>query len=526
MVFSFIFIIVIAAGVGRVPPRPISMVIPKLRRRAASSLPTKLTILRYLWVMLLVFSVAFVFFTFATFAKTKQETVPIFDRTNYHTQIRSEGKTDGQAISPALGATFDEDGELLSSPGSNLPQQDNVFTPEHVLNGRLDDYVSLPVIDDNVTYENIQERVKNAIARKVGEPFGLLHQGTPPGHDAVMGLATYHEDDVEVFRKLVGSLRTAGFDGHIILGVTPSITNTVQSYLIKMDVTFYGVEKVPCDKSITDGGEGGVRNTCAKGVENLTVEKGRFEMSRQWLHACKACTGWVLLMDTRDIFFQRPPFTGIPPPDKSPYDLLLIEEIAPYSQPKRENPRTDMTSLSNGWYQGSDGGCYGHHYHKKYADRAILCSGTIIGNRRGIDRFLAVFVDEFLENNKKPNLICKSSETPDQLILQPTYYSGYFGDFERTRTSPWGAGPVNTIGVPCVRSGVHSSLDLTEFDKESGLILNPNVKDGHPLRIAPIIHQYDRCDDWIIPFHNRYDKELFGGPLEEQKPVSWKVGAV
>ncbi len=184
-------------------------------------------------MMSLVFSVAFVFFTFTTFAKTKQETVPILssDRTNYHTQIRSEGKTDGLAISPSFGATFDEDGELLRSPGSNLPQQDNVFTPEHVLNGRLDDYVSLPVIDDNVTYENIQERVKNAIARKVGEPFGLLHQGTPPGHDAVMGLATYHEDDVEVFRKLVGSLRTAGFNGHIILGVIPSITNTVQSIL-------------------------------------------------------------------------------------------------------------------------------------------------------------------------------------------------------------------------------------------------------------------------------------------------------
>ena len=325
------------------------MVIPNPRRAAASSLPAKLTILRYLyWVVLLVFSVAFVFFTFATFAKTKQEAVLVLssDHTNRHTKIRSEGKTDGQAISPAVGAFFDEDGELLSSPGSNLRQQDQIFTPQHVLNGRLDDYVSLPVFDDNVTYENIKERVNNAIARTVGEPFGLMHQGTPPGHDAVMGLATYHEDDVEVFRKLVGSLRTAGFDGHIILGVTPSITNTVQSYLIKMDVTFYGVEKVPCDKSITDGGEGGVRNTCAKGVENLTVEKGRFEMSRQWLHACKACTGWVLLMDTRDIFFQRPPFTGIPPPDKSPYDLLLIEEIAPYSQPKRENPRTDITSLT------------------------------------------------------------------------------------------------------------------------------------------------------------------------------------
>lgn len=95
------------------------------------------------------------------------------------------------------------------------------------------------MLDENVTYEKIQDRVKKSIARKVDEPHGLMHQGTPPGHDAVMGLATYPEDDVEVFRKLVGSLRTAGFDGHIILGVTPSISDRVKSYLIKMDFLWY-----------------------------------------------------------------------------------------------------------------------------------------------------------------------------------------------------------------------------------------------------------------------------------------------
>jgi len=500
------------------------MVAPRFSRRGAlSPMPSTFKILRMSLFFSLVFSVVFVasvFFTFDTVAEMRKDVVRILAPAK---TVKIQGKPEGLAITSAIGATFDDDGELLISPGSKLPLQNNIFTPQHVLDGRLYDYVSLPVFDENVTYENIQERVKKSIARQVGEPCGLMHQGTPPGHDAVMGLATYHQDDVEVFRLLVGSLRTAGFDGHIILGVTPFISDKVKSYLIKMDVTFYGVDKVPCDESITDGGEGGVRNTCAKGVEYLTVEKGRFEMSRQWLHACKLCTGWVLVMDTRDIFFQRPPFAGMPPPDKSMYDLLFIEEIAPYSQPKQGNPRTDVTSLHNGWYQGSDYGCYGHNYHVRYPDRAILCSGTIIGNRKGIDRFLAVFVDEFLENMKKPNLICKSSETPDQLILQPMYYSGYFGDIERTRTSPWGAGPVNTIGVPCVRSGVHSSLDLTEFDKDSGLILNPNVKDDHPMRVAPIIHQYDRCHDWIHPFFRKHDMELFGGPLEQQKNLTWTV---
>jgi hypothetical protein len=45
------------------------------------------------------------------------------------------------------------------------------------------------------------------------------------------------------------------------------------------------------------------------------------------------------------------------------------------------------------------------------------------------------------------------------------------------------------------------------------------------MRIAPIVHQYDRCPDWIYPFFDKYDKEIFGGPLDQQKTVSWKAEA-
>jgi len=405
-----------------------------------------------------------------------------------------------------------------------------LHTPEHIANGNIQDYISLPVLDDNVTWHDIDARVQRAIAREINVPYGLMHQGYSPGHDVVMGLASYPQA-MSTFRVLVGSLRKTGFDGHIILGVHPQIPQDEQEYLKKMDVTFYAVEFADCDESLMAGTDQGnfVRAKCSKGIEYLTLEKGRFEMKRQWLHACKECTGWVLAMDTRDAFFQAPPFSGMPPPDDSPYDLLFIEEVAPYSQPNKPNKRDTIPILSNSFYQGSDAGCYGHDFHKKYGDRAVLCSGTIIGNRKGMDRFLAVFVDEFLENNSKSLEICRSSETPDQLILQPMYYSGRFGDYERTRTSPWGTGPVNTIGIPCVdnrdRSApVYGALDLTEFDSETGLILNLNLNDGHPARISPIVHQFDRCTAWIKPFFEKYDEKLFGGvntPLDEVKPVPW-----
>ena len=58
---------------------------------------------------------------------------------------------------PYIGATYDEDGELLSSTSSSDILPNVAFTPDNVLYGKLDQYVSLPVLDDNVTYDNIQE---------------------------------------------------------------------------------------------------------------------------------------------------------------------------------------------------------------------------------------------------------------------------------------------------------------------------------------------------------------------------------
>ena len=431
----------------------------------------------------------------------------------------SRGGTKGRAIKGKLGA---------GGGGGGV-----YHTPETVLAGKLDQYISLPVLDDNVTYKDIQARVRRAMARKVNTPLGLMHKGNPPGHDVVMGLASF-DPALQIFRILVGSLRQSGYDGHIILGVRPEIPKDEQEYLKKMDVTFYGLETFDCDESITDSTAeySVVRGKCAKGVEYLTLEKARFALSRQWLHACKECTGWALTMDTRDLFFQAPPFIGMPPPDKSPYDLLFIEEATPYTQPDKPNKRPHITVLSDSVYQGSDEGCYGHHFHKKYPDRAVLCSGTVIGNRKGMDRFLAVFVDEFLENSVKNLTICRTGETPDQFVLQPLYYSGYFGEFERTRTSPWGTGPINTIGIPCADDRdrpniVYGSMDLTEFDAATGLILNINLKDGDPARIAPVVHQFDRCSPWIDKFFEKYDEKLFGGintPLDQVIPVPWLKG--
>jgi hypothetical protein len=397
------------------------------------------------------------------------------------------------------------------------------FTPEEFKAGHLDKYVNLPIIPQSTTYEIIQTSVTKAINRPVDKPYGLVHEAHPPGHNVVMGLASY-PNAMGIFERMVGSLRTTGYDGHIILGVHSNITVNEQEYLKKMGVTFYTVEYVTCDKSIqVKGNDKGmvVRSLCAKGLEKLKLEWGRFEMCRQWLHACDKCTGWALVMDTRDVFFQANPFGRLPSVETSPYDLLFIEEISKHTCPKKKqeeecDPKRYYTLENNRHYRSRAGMCYGDYYELDMLQRPILCSGTIVGTREGIDRFLAVFVDEFYRNNQKdPNKRCRSPHTTDQFILQYMYYTGKFGVFDRTATAPWGTGPINTIGHACVNNNLppndaHSATDLTEFDNATGFIMN--IHEGV---ISPVLHQFDRCHNWIQPFFGNHP-ELFAA-----KGASW-----
>merc|ERR1712032_1666799 len=127
-------------------------------------------------------------------------------------------------------------------------------------------------------------------------------------------------------------------------------------------------------------------------------------------------------------------------------------------------------------------------------DRPILCSGTVVGTSRGMHRFLSVLVDEFRSNNKRGPQ-CRSPTTTDQWTMNYLYYKGRFGFVHRTRTLPWGTGPVLTVGKPCVNSvlehNANSQKDMMTFDSK-GLVLNP-----YDESVAPTLHQWDRCRGWI-----------------------------
>ena len=343
-----------------------------------------------------------------------------------------------------------------------------------------------PVPFDNI----VQKSAEEASKRTVSQPYGLRHMAFPSGQDAVMGLAVYY-NNLRLFRRVVGSLRFTGYDGHIILGVSPKLTLKEEEYLKRMNVTYYTVYIVDCDLSISVGRNvsGLVRGKCSKGLERLKLEWGRFEMARQWLHACDSCFGYIMVVDTRDIFFQSNPFENMSPAALAKHDLFFIEEIAPHSCPVNDSDRSFIAG--NFRNKAHIVPCYGLEAYKMYLKRPVLCSGTVYGTNTGMKRFLSILVDEFYKNSASKNMKCRSPSTTDQWTMNYLYYHGRFGSYEKTRTLPWGTGPVQTIGKPCVKNKKTGQSDMVKV--KNGYIVNIHEHD----KIVPVIHQFDRCFPWI-----------------------------
>lgn len=255
-------------------------------------------------------------------------------------------------------------------------------------------------------------------------------------------------------------------------------------------------------------------------------------MARRWLGACETCTGWSMVIDTRDIFFQADPFVSLGHANDAQHDLMFVEEVAQYTNPLPDKLRAINIGAS-GRYKWFTTPCYGQENvaPQKLLDRPMLCSGTVIGNRNGIHRFLTVLVNEFQMNNAKDKPECRSPHTTDQWTMNYLYYRGEFGFHRQTKTLPWGTGPVLTVGKPCATQLFDNSTkehkhatslkDMMTFDS-NGLILNPHEKEGSLTRIAPTLHQWDRCRGWIGPWFNEH-KDLYmrSTSLNDEPGVGW-----
>ena len=117
---------------------------------------------------------------------------------------------------------------------NNMPTR-TLFTPDEFRAGRIENYINLPTVYNPGRDKIVQELME----RPVPEPTEtLLHKApTPPSGNVILGLASYPTFK-DGWLKLVGSLRTNGYEGHVIVGVHPEIPQDERDYLDKMGGEF------------------------------------------------------------------------------------------------------------------------------------------------------------------------------------------------------------------------------------------------------------------------------------------------
>eukprot|EP01061_Rhynchopus_euleeides_P017430 TRINITY_DN2898_c1_g6_i1.p1 TRINITY_DN2898_c1_g6~~TRINITY_DN2898_c1_g6_i1.p1 ORF type:complete len:395 (+),score=142.10 TRINITY_DN2898_c1_g6_i1:68-1186(+) len=313
--------------------------------------------------------------------------------------------------------------------------------------------------------------------------------GYDPRYDVVMGLARYpgtsSAHDVRIF---VDTLRGSGYVGRIVLFVHPDLAGNGSShglpayreYLHANGVELIAVETAPCrfpfkgDEKTME-----IRKQCPLKYPTLPLEYARFALARDWLQEEKR-TGWMLLTDVRDTYFQRPPFADLGAPEGS--HAYVYEEFFGVKGETRTQQQGKKRGIDTShWFGRMAANCYGQDAIKSYVGKPMLCSGQIVSTHSGGVTMLTQYINEMLSNIAKGPK-CVTPEIPDQPLLNFMTYKNML-DVEIV---PFGTGLVMTLGGSCTEGPKRALLDQVTFDGD-GFILD----DKH--RRAPVVHQYDRC---------------------------------
>lgn len=157
--------------------------------------------------------------------------------------------------------------------------------------------------------------------------FGFKHTGG----DAVFALACNY--DTTFYKRFVGSLRKAGYDGDIVLAVSPpsKMKPGVEDYLRKMNVLAYAFDvdclgKDNCKLQDVFLGYPDPR-------PHRTFANIRYALYEYWARQYSE-KSYILILDFRDTFFQRSPFEHLGPVESRvpKYDLRMYAENDKVSQ--------------------------------------------------------------------------------------------------------------------------------------------------------------------------------------------------
>ncbi len=161
------------------------------------------------------------------------------------------------------------------------------------------------------TLRPIKQPVLGELATKGAQPlYGVKHQGG----DAIFALSCNYQP--VYYQRFVGSLRKSGFSGDIVLAVSPpeKMFLGVDSYLKKHNVVAYAFD-VDCV---------GVDNCKFKDDflgypdprPHRTFANLRYGLYEYWMQHYRNPNAYILILDSKDTFFQLNPFLSFGPIEK------------------------------------------------------------------------------------------------------------------------------------------------------------------------------------------------------------------
>ena len=304
-----------------------------------------------------------------------------------------------------------------------------------------------------------------------------------PARDAVFALAVNYR--LIDYVRFVGTLRRTGFEGDIVLAVSPTIDvrcKQCRQFLMAMDVIAYPVQ-FNCSKA---GGRGSVKQSteCDWHTEqdiSLPLAIIRHELYLSWAHLYSK-ESRLLILDFRDTFFQRDPFESLPlgrmranpitgKNERYPFEQLMVLEHWPYK-------RMSNCPFNSWWVRG----CWGAEKFKPMKTHPVLCSGSYFATRDGMIDIEAELLAEVRE------VRCHAKGVPsDQGYVNYLYWAGRlpFAAHEIR-----GEGIVNTVGALMAKNTGGSIGPLATWFKiisKDGFVLDNDLRTH-----SAVVHQWDR----------------------------------
>lgn len=375
------------------------------------------------------------------------------------------------------------------------------------------------MLDDHIKKESKGEgRVSSTIAKLVNPPptelagsdASVLQNTTIGAHnphsDAIFAFAEGY--DLRIYLGLVESLKASNFSGDLVLSVSvldqlqPGVEEYLRSTQDKgsINVVVYTVPWTCFDRqgNMVKGTREGIHMCQVKGMYGARQEQGRMEALSDPRTTRPVATAryelywiwslnyegdrWIMLIDTRDVYFQKDPFQGVERRNnasgKSRKTRSKIEAGLLYLFAENAEANTIGGSTFNrNWLITA----YGENNVKSYFSFPILCSGSTMGERIAIEAYLRAMVAQFDRTQ------CKAKGC-DQGFHNYLYYSQSLLNMrgiEKVVVYEQGKGIINNLGLlrnkPLREWGI--------FDTVSGNVLN---WDG---TVSPVAHQIDRDDE-------------------------------